>query len=734
MTHRSSSFFSQYAHHFKIGILTLGFGLLCFFCFAPFSILLPTNLAWIGPYDPNQHYLGWAVFQNSPWNWPLGLNPDYGMQISSSIVYSDAIPLFAFIFKALKDYLPTPFQYFGVWYLMCLLLQSIFAFVLIERVINKGLPLIVRLLLVSLFAFAPILLWRIGEHAALSAHFLLLAGLALALAQDRSRAGLWIALLVLAALINSYLLLMLLALWAASLLDLSFPAAQKQPSAEQGAKTYRTILLQGTLVGVALLATLWVAGYFALGGGASTGSFGMGRMNVLAIFNPQGWSYLLGKLPERPISSAQGDAILSMMEGYNYFGLGIICLIPLALWGLPRVWSELKPALLRHRFLVLAFVGLTILAISNNVSVGPWNLQIPLPQKIHELASIVRASGRMFWPVWYALVLLMIWMISRAYSKKIASIILVLACLIQIADTSAGWLPLRERLSTAPSSTPPWIGSLKSPFWADAAKRYQAVEVIPLAPGQGQLHWQTLGAYAATYYLKTNAVYLARADAQKVASANQQTYLKMRQGQYDPKTLYILGNEMVIPALMHLKETDLLARIDGMNVLAPGWRACQECVKVDKGEWASEMVPQGAVRSFIFNRNNAATSIFLLPSGWGNSEAWGTWSEGYFSKITLPLDMSTSISRITFKAKALVTHAHPKQDLIIWFNGVKVADLSLQQWHGNIFELPLKGVDLSNRVLTIDFQLLNPIRPSQLGITSDDDRLLAIGIESIELK
>jgi hypothetical protein len=305
---------------------------------------------------------------------------------------------------------------------------------------------------------------------------------------------------------------------------------------------------------------------------------------------------------------------------------------------------------------------------------------------------------------------------------------------IQIVDTSAGWLPLRQRLSTAPSSTLPWLGGLKSPFWADAAKRYQAVEVIPLASGQGQLHWQALGAYAATYHLKTNAVYLARVDAQKVASANQATYLKMRKGQYDPNTLYILGNEMVIPALMHIKDADLLARIDGMNVLAPGWRTCQECVKVDRGEWVSKMVPQGGASSFIFNRNNAATSTFLLPSGWGNAEAWGTWSEGYFSKITLPLGSSTGISRLTFKAKALVTPAHPKQDLIIWVNGVRVADLSLQQWHGNIFEVPLKGVNLSNGVIAIDIQMLTPIRPSQLGITSDDDRLLAIGIESIELK
>jgi hypothetical protein len=688
------------------------------------------------------HYLGWAVFQNSSWSWPLGLNPDYGMQISSSIVYSDAIPLSAFFFKALKDFLPTPFQYFGVWYLVCLLLQCVLAFVLIERIAVKHLPLAVRLLLISLFAFAPILLWRIGEHAALSAHFVLLAALALALARDRSRTWLWITLLVLTALINSYLLLMLLALWAAHLLDQAFLIVLKSGDREQGAKTYRTILLQVVLAGVALFATLWVAGYFVLSGGASTGSFGMGRMNVLAIFNPQGWSYLLGKLPERAISNSQGDAILSMMEGYNYFGLGIICLIPLALWGLPRVWSELRPLLLRHRFLVLSFIGLTILAISNNVSVGPWNLQIPLPQKIYELASIVRASGRMFWPVWYALVLLMIWVISRAYSKKLASIILVLACVIQIVDTSAGWLPLRQRLSSTPSSTPPWIGGLKSPFWADAAKRYQAVEVIPLASGQGQLHWQALGAYAATYHLKTNAVYLARADAQKVASANQETYLKMRKGQYDPNTLYILGNEMVIPALMHLKDTDLLARIDGMNVLAPGWRTCQECVKVDRGEWVEKVkIPPFTVgEKILFNKGSKGTAYLVDVGiqdqhdlGWSFPEVFGVWLAGESAKILVPLPQGVELSKTFFIIRILLPANNPPQLLLVLSDGVVRSKQVLPIADQYQLEIPITQQDLMQGFLKLEFVPSHRFSPRIMGM-GDDDRRLSIGLISAEFQ
>jgi hypothetical protein len=398
--------------------------------------------------------------------------------------------------------------------------------------------------------------------------------------------------------------------------------------------------------------------------------------------------------------------------------------------------------LLRHRFLVLSFVGLTILAISNNVSVGPWNLQIPLPQKIHELASIVRASGRLFWPVWYALVLLMIWIISRAYSKKLASTILVLACVIQIADTSAGWLPLRQRLSSIPSSTPPWIGFLKSPFWADAAKRYQAVEVIPLMPGQGQLQWQTLGAYAATYHLKTNAVLLSRTDAQKVASANQATYLKMRQGQYDPNTLYILGNEMVIPALMHLKDTDLLARIDGMNVLAPGWRACQECVPVPKGEWVKKVkIPEFTAEELILFSRGSKGSNYLVDvgiqdqadQGWAYPEELGVWLAGKSAHILIPLPQDVKVGNAIFTLSTLLPHNHSAQELEIFSDGILRFKGMINSQDPKDVLIPIEVQDHLQGFLKLEFVPKYRFIPKKIGF-GDDDRQLSIWLISVSLK
>lgn len=44
-----------------------------------------------------------------------------------SVLYTDSIPLFAIFFKALSPLLPETFQYFGLFGLMCYMLNGGFA-------------------------------------------------------------------------------------------------------------------------------------------------------------------------------------------------------------------------------------------------------------------------------------------------------------------------------------------------------------------------------------------------------------------------------------------------------------------------------------------------------------------------------------------------------------------------------------------------------------------------------
>ena len=152
-------------------------------------------------------------------------------------------------------------------------------------------------------------------------------------------------------------------------------------------------------------------------------------------------------MPQTARSSNGVDLILARMEGFNYLGLGNIVLLFFALMG--GYWragalNSLLVQLSKYRGLALAFLLLLILAISNNISIGPWNMHIPLPEKAYGLLGIVRASGRLFWPIWYALVLSFIYLVCRTYSRKSAWAILFLAVGLQVYDTHPGWKSLHK--------------------------------------------------------------------------------------------------------------------------------------------------------------------------------------------------------------------------------------------------------------------------------------------------
>jgi hypothetical protein len=94
-----------------IGSLLLG--LLAFAAWDGGHTLSPVHIGWImSGLDTPAHYLGWEFFRHTPWwQWPMGANPAYGSDASGTIVLADVIPLLAFGFKAIGQWLPSDFQY-----------------------------------------------------------------------------------------------------------------------------------------------------------------------------------------------------------------------------------------------------------------------------------------------------------------------------------------------------------------------------------------------------------------------------------------------------------------------------------------------------------------------------------------------------------------------------------------------------------------------------------------------
>ena len=384
------------------------------------GVLSPTNVGWLRARpDSMTHYLGWVFFRQSPWTVPLGLNPSYGLELGSSIVYSDSIPLLALMFKPMSQCLPEPFQVHG--HVAARVLSS-------SRPCSAGSSsglatprTSLRLAGCALFVFAPPMLFRLAGHWALVGHWTILAALALALRPGRRRqVAYWALLGAVAALVHMYLVVMVSGIWL---------GAWGGDVCCRGRRR-RELALEMAVVPIAVLTAMWQAGVFAVAEGKSAGGFGAFRFNLVAPVNAFGWSFVLPDLKWQP-----GD-----YEGFAFFGLGALLAGIVALHAAIRLRARGRLTLPREWVpLGLALLGFTVFAASNNVGVGLHDFPYPLPPWIGPVAGLVRASGRLFWPVFYALLLAVVALIVRAYPARVSLGLLTAAVAIQVVDTSAGW-------------------------------------------------------------------------------------------------------------------------------------------------------------------------------------------------------------------------------------------------------------------------------------------------------
>ena len=163
-------------------LLSMLIGFLLFYLICGLRILNPSNIAWLSNGDAAQHYLGWLFYRSSSWSFPIGLNLNWGMENGVSIAYADSIPIFAVFFKLFNPILPEIFQYFGIWILLCFILQAFFIIRLLSAY-EVNITIIVCACIIGISA--PPMLFRIGQQA-LVGHWLIIWALGLYLFKDKN--------------------------------------------------------------------------------------------------------------------------------------------------------------------------------------------------------------------------------------------------------------------------------------------------------------------------------------------------------------------------------------------------------------------------------------------------------------------------------------------------------------------------------------------------------------------
>ncbi len=403
--------------YFYVGILSA----VIFCSIYGWHVLNPTYVDWLfNGGDLTQHYLGWEAYRYNDWHFPLGMLDTLAYPNRTSIIFTDSIPLFAFIFKLLSPILPENFQYFGLWGIMCFVMSGIFSVRILKNFTDNKTAVILSSLL---FVYTPVMIHRMFLHTSLAGHWIILLGLEPIFVYDKYKENKKIYLIVgimglLSASVHLYFVLMSgIILIGICLSDIM-----------NSKRIRRSILLLFDYL-VMVVGVVWLLGGFNSGVQAGESDLGAFSLNLNAFFNPQGYSCIYKELPL--YDNRQ-------YEGFAYMGAGCIFCLFIALIsfiGHNRIinyWQKYRREILS---LVTICIIVTIVAISPTVTFNENVIaELKLCDFIIKGWSVFRASGRMVWVAIYIVMLCSFIILYKTMKGKTLFFAVVMVLILQVYD------------------------------------------------------------------------------------------------------------------------------------------------------------------------------------------------------------------------------------------------------------------------------------------------------------
>ena len=381
-------------------------GFLYFTAFYGLKIVNPFFTDWLmGGGDIKQHFIGWEFYRHEAWAFPIGAIESLAYPFGIALTFTDSIPIVAILLKPFEGMLPDSFQYIGMWGVLCYMLQGGIAALIMRRWTNN---IFVILLCSTIFIVAPIFMARMFVHTALASQWLLLLAIWVMLEKERF-AGIkkfvlvWSGIFGLAATIHPYFLPMVALPFAIALI--------------RSHDAWLLSLLKFTIPLVITALVFWaIGGLVVETDETAAGGLGDYALNLNSLFNPITSSKFL---PGIPNYSTSGETL-------NYLGMGILLLLPVVLFIFLQKFKDTKQPLrlarkfnVRHGLVALSVLGLTLAAISPSFQFGVKELFVlDTPTKIEQYWSIFRASARLFWIVYYLIVVGVLAYIIKSWRGK----------------------------------------------------------------------------------------------------------------------------------------------------------------------------------------------------------------------------------------------------------------------------------------------------------------------------
>jgi len=420
--------------------------------------LNPRNFQWISG-DNSLSYISQLYFLSDSWRFPLGINPNYGLEVSTSLTYTGP-PLPMMLLQKILGVAPE-LQFFGLWLLLCLHLQIFIGFKL-ARLLGGD---VMSSLIFGLLQVTPFLLMRMQIHYWLAGHFLILFSLYILVTYFKTNRVLYLStfcVLFISYTVHSYLLLFSLIIFFAICID-DFVRSKRKLRFHL--KKYLGLLVLTPVISYFLLDAL------SSGSGSIlekvrmnfTGQYSFYPSNLLAPFNPEvgfardcsEYHCMFGNsIPNNIVSnfsvfSIDLGGVQGNEDGYLYLGAGVFFMVLAVVSYLVRK-SVLTKRLIetlsgfKHLIVYLSFVYL--FSITNRVTIGSLELHLEIPKILRWALSVFRGTGRFGWIIAYVIVAFVFFLAVTIFKPNTLRVVMLLSLIIQIFDFSK---PLYTHYSNA---------------------------------------------------------------------------------------------------------------------------------------------------------------------------------------------------------------------------------------------------------------------------------------------
>ena len=142
-------------------IISFIFSVTTIFVISGLRIIHPKNTGWLVKGDGEME-IAWDFFRSQPiFQIPFGLNPKYGLEISTTVAFDTQIPIMSLLLHPLSPVLGERFQYIGIFLLFTFALNFYFASKIFQYLRLTKYQVILNSIIISL---SPIILNRFIEN------------------------------------------------------------------------------------------------------------------------------------------------------------------------------------------------------------------------------------------------------------------------------------------------------------------------------------------------------------------------------------------------------------------------------------------------------------------------------------------------------------------------------------------------------------------------------------------